>query len=139
MFKIGDWVIVKAGAVSVLNYENENDRIISIRKVERVEYKKPLLGKITGATWKSEGEIKSGYDYEPAYLIVDKKVFVWTYRIGLLNKERYALEKDIELVEDHPEKLPRLYCGYSDEYKKNLSKESKKWPRDEKGRFIKEQ
>ena len=76
---------------------------------------------------------------DPSYLAITDTIVCWAIKTGKFNKPVYALDEDVEDVVG-PMHLPVLYsrkCKWSEKDKLELSKESKNWPRDSKGRWIK--
>lgn len=111
-------------------------------------YKEVVIGVITGLKRFIEGEYypasKGGSfywyedaEYEPGGVIWEKTITCWGVRTGYLNKELYFFEKDIEEVDPiHHHDIPLLETGWNKKYREQMSRESKEWPRNEKGRFC---
>ena len=157
-FKIGDWVRVKAR--TEVGYETEEEfekgkrlgNIKHTRKLRRVPYThEGVIGQIVGARRKMFGELKGGStlnsytgaeDYTDGYLEVQNSVIVWLVRPGYLNKPIEAVEEDIERPGEWiSDELPWFSSSFDtseerrEKIRKEMSKDSKDWPRDEKGRF----
>lgn len=140
-FKIGQSVQVNLGDEVGAKYDNKNYRVIGYIKDYLNEY---VDGKITGMKTFQEGQIRGGYkyhnyyDFEPEYstpyLDVKDTIKVWGVRLGYINRELYFFEEDIIKIDDRD--IPYKYVRWTDEEKEWMSKESKHWPRDEKGRFV---
>ena len=107
-----------------------------------------VVGVITGMKRFIEGEYfppsKPGmssydpdYDWEPGGVVQDKIVTCWCVRTGYLNKELYFFEEDITVVDPiYKHDIPMLDAGWNDRAREQMSRESKTWDRDEKGRFC---
>jgi len=153
-FEIGDRVLVKAFVG--FGAERNKEKVITERVMDRVVLDKPREGDITGAGYRHLGVIHTGgsyyslegTEYESGYLEIKKTVFVWKVRFGFLNKEVDVLEEDIiacsgdKIIVNFKgaKKLPIKFAeqpGFTEEYRKILSEESKLYPRDSKGRFCK--
>jgi hypothetical protein len=113
---------------------------------------------VTGVKVFHEGQYRSGnssrsysyfgeYDYEPPYVSLDNVVSVWAVRLGYKNKEIYFFEEDLKpygnthkIFEQYIcfdlDNIPYFYSGWNDHYRKQMSRESKDWPRDSKGRWA---
>jgi hypothetical protein len=120
-----------------------------------------VLAIVTGAKSFQEGvyhaggrsSIFSSYgghyeDYDPPYLTVKESVTVWAVRIGYRNKEIYFFEEDLKpygnthkIFEQYIcfdlDNIPFFWCGWNERYRKQMSRESKDWHRDERGRWSK--
>ncbi len=140
-YKIGDWVKV----YKVIERHEDEDNNITFKSKEV----KPFYAQITGATRRQEGKIHyhkynhsyiSEFDggYEPGYLDVKNTVFVWKVRRGMTNKEIEVFEKDMNYMMNYAFfKLPlRFNSEWTKEAREEMSKISKDFPRDEKGRWI---
>jgi hypothetical protein len=162
-FKIGQLVKVNLNQQAIADYD-EGDRKV-MRKVDWEGYKKEqddlVLAKITGVKTFQTGTYhagsRGGYEYEaePAYFTPDKNVNVWAVRLGYRNKELYFFEADItpfdhkgieivtfKQIKDSASNdsldIPWFWNGgFPDNYRKQMSRESKDWPRDERGRWSK--
>jgi hypothetical protein len=167
LFKIGDVVKVdKNKRVDAFYEPIEKGAKREKRVMRRSNYmitdpwKDEVKGIITGMKRFLEGEYFApsnarglsygGHyeDYEPGGIHHEKTVRLWCVRTGLYNKEIYFFPEDIVLIEkyqaiDFSHKkypIPQVDNGWSsgcEDYKKQMSRESKSWPRDEKGRFCK--
>jgi hypothetical protein len=119
-------------------------RVIDWEKV-RKETNDLVLAKITGAKSFQEGKHTRGYasglgfESEPSYFTFERTVVVWALRLGYRNKEKYFFEEDIKPITRRPteflEDIPYLYSGWTKEYRKKLSRESKDWPRNDQGQW----
>lgn len=163
-FRIGQPVEVNLNHQVAVDYEDGG----RYRKVKRAidwgikkETNDPVLAIVTGAKLFQEGTYHAGggssrfsnygghyEDYEPAYLSFDRNVEVWAVRTGYRNKEIYFFEQDLKITESlkmfdqwmcfPTSDIPFFYSGWTEHFKKKVSKESKDWARDEKGRWAKE-
>lgn len=139
-FKIGEWVETN----TIVTFGYKGDKRVPIK------FKRNVIGQIVGATYRHTGEYShgikhggymEGYDYEQASLVGGDRVLVWQIKIGYLNKPVEALGEDIFIAWHSREKgLPWLHTRnkWPQWAKDKLSGESKSWPRDEKGRWVKE-
>lgn len=106
------------------------------------------LGIITGMKRFIEGEYYSpsspiysydsyDRDYEPGGVVQDNIVTCWCVRTGYLNKELYFFEEDIQKVDPiHKHDIPMLDTGWTNAAREQMSRPSRDFERDEKGRFI---
>ena len=161
-FRIGQPVLVNLNDQVVAKYDRGE-----YRRVARVKHwhghnlhtNDPVLAIVTGVKEFREGKYHAGStsghgflqnydDYEPAYTTTDNVVFAWAVRLGYKNKEIYFFEEDLkpygnthkifdQYICFDLDNIPFLYTGWSDYYRKQMSRESKDWPRDEKGRWSK--
>lgn len=139
-FDIGDWVKVTK-ILYIISSEHERKKIDIPGKI------KPRLGRITGVKYLREGKIELPFDAD-AYFIHKNTIICWEIRTGLTNKPFYALPEDIELcaLSDIENLEFPILKGEFDQWKghqaeqlkRDLSEDSKLWPRDEKGRWIKQ-
>lgn len=125
-----------------------------------------VLAIVTGAKLYQEGDYHAGStgpvysyssdypEYEPGYLSFKNSVEVWAVRTGYRNKEIYFFEGDLKVTESQvmmdqvyksdpyvcfpASNIPFFWSGWNSEYKKKMSKESKDWPRDSKGKWAKD-
>ncbi len=119
------------------------------RAIIRRNLETPLVGVITGGSYKPTGTVNSGHetysyegdiDYDPGYLAIDKVHFVYTVKLGLLNTDYYALPGDL-LTNLGSHKIPVKYAPppeWCDLARDNQRKEMKDVPRDSKGRWMKQ-
>lgn len=140
-FTIGDWVIVKAQAT--FSYSGNKRNLI------RISFREPVIGQITGTTFKKTGtrdgvrtytQYDVEKDYDPPFLIVDQIIPVWEIRLGMKNRPIYATNEDVELAEKHPNRLPWFYFErilWNTGDREKLRDEMKNWPRDIDGRWLK--
>ena len=152
IFKIGQLVKVNLNKQVKADYEG-NHRVVK-RIVEWRGYKGEtddlVLARITGVKQFWEGEYTPGYrgswdhyESEEPYTSQDNQVVVWCVRLGYRNKELYYFEEDIHDAQEtviypkHGEEIPYVYSGWTDHSRKKMSRESKDWPRDKKGRWTK--
>lgn len=119
------------------------------------------LGVITGIKILCEGwyyAAERTYNYsfmapddgpDPGGLEVEKIHYLWCVRFGYANKEHYFFEEDIKRFLNHssdylkrPMHIPFKDTGWNSSLvkkcKEGMSRESKNWPRDSKGRWVKE-
>jgi hypothetical protein len=95
LLNIGDIVLV-SGKVEMY-YEDKR------RKMERMVIEPPVLSVICGATRRRLGVVHPGHhyqsldgdDYDPGYLQVEKTVFVYQVRLGLMRKQFECLPEDV--------------------------------------------
>lgn len=144
-FNLGDVVIVDYRNRVETIYE-EYKRILykpasEVSKFEEVDERK---GMIVGARHVQEGDWNKGvYDYEdgytsPPYLSDIKTKLVYLIRFGLTNKEVMFLEEDIELIgTNYWYDFPTRFVKITEKEREFMSKASKSYPRDSKGRFSK--
>jgi hypothetical protein len=159
-FKIGQLVKVNVNNRVEPVYKEDRIRLV-LRQTEIYGYNKEpdtlQLARITGVKLFQEGKYQAGStifrgygssyeDYDPAYLESSNTVTVWAVRLGYRNKEIYFFEEDIIPIDifipsvpgEIKEDIPYFWAGgYSKAYREKLSRESKEWPRDEKGRWSK--
>lgn len=165
-FMIGQPVLVDLNQRVVAGYDGDKRRVrrqIEWNKGRRDYANQPERGVITGMKQLWEGEYQAasqpgssyfGYEheYEQPYCSQDKEVLVWCVRLGYLNKELYFFEGDInvngeihEFFKQHRcfpmstvDSIPKKWVGgYTKQYIEMIRRESKDWPRDEKGRWSK--
>lgn len=145
-FDIGDWVKVRRRIHMISNHKERKN--ISLPGSPR-----PFFGRISGVKIFREGKIiwdRDNWDYDACGRYVfahENTITCWEIRIGLLNKPIYALPEDIEFCtvqEMESLELPIIKGDFKSSWegptterlKKNLSDDSKTWPRDEKGRWT---
>jgi hypothetical protein len=144
-FKIGQWV--KVEAIVSVDYDSKGNR-----KIYR--FKTTGIGQIIGAKKRQLGvgrasirghDLLGYHEYEPAFLEISRVITVWQIKTGYINKPIEALEEDIKTLWEYDEflkerKLPWLYARHHwpQSAKDELSEESKSWPRNEKGQWIKQ-
>lgn len=136
-FKIGDWVTVH----TYVEFDYDNKQRI-IKKI-----KETFDAQIVGGTIKQLGKVHGGYsgydgwiEGEPAYLEIQKTVFVWIVRRGITNKEIYVLPEDLTYYENYEGKLPWKWTNsyrWTEKDKQFLSDEIKNAPRNKRGQFVK--
>ena len=136
-YSIGDYVVV---AAPMVRRQQGSIRLwcYSFR------YRTPRIGQVVGLCTRYDGEIKGGGmnsfgGYDPPYFVPSKAHHFWLVRFGLTNKPIEVSEGDMRLAGvDEVIDLPYSYPppSVSERDKKNLSVDSKNWPRDEKGRWI---
>jgi len=158
-FRIGQPVRVNLNYRIKVDYDQNYYRRVK-RTLEwgiKTETNDLVLAIVTGVKTFQEGQYHKGSssvfgyggsydDYEPAYLVPEKIVDVWAVRTGYKNKEIYFFEEDLVVTESlkmfdqwmcFPTKdIPYFYSGWNDNYRKQMSRESKDWPRDSKGRWV---
>ena len=151
-FTIGTKVTVSATVECVYVYEDKDVSRVPFenRKTVRVLDRKPckpFTGWIVGARKKHLGEYSPrtwSYDGEedPAYLSIDKVVWVWLVRVGIVNKEVEVLDEDLQPTEnyDWPPTVPWMVVHREpipDGVRAIMKQEAKEAKRDSNGRFIK--
>lgn len=142
-FDIGDWV-----QFSKTQHRYVND---TTREVRWETTQSPLRkGRVVGIARRQDGTVKGntvsyGYDgtdyYEPGYLHVKKVNNFYEVRTGWVNKPFLVKEEDLELCsKEEVYDLPILHTPqyWSEKDKEFQREEMKDWPRDSKGRWIKE-
>lgn len=152
-FKIGQLVKVNLNNQLKPKYLKNRRKILKVRDIyDRNFYMDTkVLARVTGIKLFQEGVYRSevryydytGYnDYSPTYLDVDNTVIVYAIKLGYLNKEIFFNENDMEIVyEDlffnkNAKDIPYKYNYWSEHDRKELSRLSKCFDRDEKGRFV---
>jgi hypothetical protein len=153
MFKFGDSVKVKRYIKKFIYVVDEKSkgRVVSERIPSFKE--EELVGRIIGCSYRKKGIYNHGstyrtgslwgFDdgYDSPYLVVKETFKVWKVQIGMMNKHLEAIEEDIELL-DYEVELPTMYSRWTEEERKQMSEWMKRdaayFPRDEKGRFVKE-
>jgi hypothetical protein len=159
-FRIGQVVEVNLNDRLKADYDRgEYRRVARVRDWHGhdVESNELVLAIITGVKVFREGQYCAGDsnrsiyrpddDYDPPYLSVKENVTAWAVRLGYKNKEIYFFEEDIKSKEVHyffdqyicfpKEDIPYFYNSWNDRYRQQMSRESKDWPRDAKGRWSK--
>lgn len=133
-FLIGDPVIIKAEAVPLTSQGK--------RRVNRQALAMPLEARITGMKMLRCGTVIDDCEYS-RYLKVTESKICYAFRIGMLNKERYAFEEDTKHVTIYdPQQFPTLVQDQPKltvEDRRLMRQAALKQPRDERGKFIKEQ
>ena len=95
LLSIGDRVTVK-GRVEIY-YEDKQ------RKMEVTDIQPPVQAIVCGATRRKLGTVHPGQhystmdgdDYDPGYLLVERTVFVYQVRLGLMRKQFECLPEDV--------------------------------------------
>lgn len=141
-FDIGDWVVL---------YSHRRKVELSGGKVEWQDQplRKPRVGRVVGVCIRYDGKVhRPCYSYEPGsdgesgYLEVAKTHLFYEVRCGWLNRPTLVDVSGLKHYQPLPaERLPMLYkdpSEYSDDYRQYVRKEMKSWPRDDKGRWLKE-
>ena len=161
-FRIGQPVQVNLNHRVIVDYEDEG-KARRVRRAEEwgihTETNDLVLAVVTGAKIFQEGEYHQGStgpvygygsdysEYEPAYLKFHNTVEVWAVRIGYRNKEIYFYGEDLKVTESlkclfdgiFPTiNIPFFWSGWNSENRKKVSRESKDWPRDSKGKWAKD-
>lgn len=113
------------------------------RKVIFKDCLPPVVGVIVGGTYICEGTGHYGREYDPSYLSVSKKVFVYLVRKGFINKPMKVLPQDLIFTFTSVRTLdnfPFFYSNqppYSEKDKRFLRHLMSTIPRDAKGRWLK--
>ena len=160
-FRIGQPVQVNLNHRAIADYEDEG-KIRRVRRAEdwgiHTETNDLVLAVVTGSKLFQEGEYHAGNnaptgygssydDYEPAYLSFTRNVQVWGVRTGYRNKEIYFFEGDLQVTESlkclfdgifPTVNIPFFWSGWNSENRKKVSRESKDWPRNSKGKWAKD-
>jgi hypothetical protein len=134
-FKIGDWV--KVNTISVIEYDVTSNSKVSKNKVLKRCRTNNIVGQICGAVYRYEGEIETGWYESPTIWTAKKSHLLWQVRTCLTAKPVEALEKDIELTDEHSEVLPfrgRQY-KWNERERSEMREVMKHWPRSENGRW----
>lgn len=147
-FKVGDVVCVQHIVEPFYDPANR-------RRIMRQLLEEPVFGRVVGLTRIQLGEYKEGGeyapsivspepDYEPPYLDIKKQETVWLVRFGMLNRPVKVLDEDIQGPLDPMQHrdfvMPLMYQkrhNWPQEFRDDLSRQSKDWPRDERGRWVK--
>ena len=142
-FKLGDYVWCEE-SVSVVRKGNK-----------KVLVKKPAKfnGWIIGVTRRFEGDIvperviKRHFfgkeEVRPAYFVAQKSYLVYKVARGMMNTPIEVLEEDLAYDLDQvplssaPLKMTYEPCVIDDRYRNYMSSLMKAWPRDSKGRWVK--
>lgn len=147
-FTVGSPVIVRA--VAYADYVDGKRCNNEKRVIQRRELSPFRIGIVTGGTYMTEGEWHSGrswqsyhdYDCSSNYLHPIKTTYVWLVRFGFTNKEVKVLDDDLdESLKDDVQTIPLRYSipqTYATHYLEMLRKEMSEWPRDAKGRWLKQ-
>lgn len=142
---IGTTVIVHTAV------DNPNNYVSMYKPITEIKFDPPVIGKIVGGTYMATGEYhpasyyQSGWgdDGDPAYIAVDKMVFVYLVRLGFTNKPIKVLPKDV--IDYYPfnsflfvlpfRKAKNVKWNKKDRtYLREIMKDV---PRDSKGRWVK--
>jgi hypothetical protein len=158
IFRIGQVVKVNLNHRVLVQYDEKDYRRVK-RRIDwgiKTDTNEPVLAIVTGVKTFQEGQYNKGsgghsgyggmdYDYDPPYVTYDRQVTTWAVRLGYKNKEIYFFEDDLDSKEVHfffsqyvafpNENIPYFYSSWNDHYRKKMSRESKDWPRDSKGRW----
>ena len=141
-FKLGDYVWCEE-SVSVVRVGNS-----------KVLQKKPAKfnGWVVGVTRRFEGEIVpervtkhffSEPEVRPAYFVAKKSHLVYKIARGMMNTPIEVLEDDLAFDLDQvpltaaPLKMTYNPCEVDDRYRNYMKSLMKVWPRDSKGRWVK--
>ena len=132
-FQIGDWVEVKA----VLVRTTKDQRRFCVRKPIIVKKKEDaFIGRVCGAKYVREGRYIPGSHEDPPCIIIDKAVFAFEVRRGLLNKPVQVLEADMKkIVIVQGTALPLLWQDYSKAFRQQMREIAGEMPRGENGKF----
>jgi len=134
-YSIGDYVIV-----SKIMFRDIKGSKVIWRKLPLIGN---ILGQVVGLCTRYDGHVEGGntyfYDYS-TYFVQEKTHLFWLVRFGLMNKDVQVREEDMRMatteeVEEIPTRYPKP--SMSEQDKKYLREDSKIWPRDKKGRWIK--
>lgn len=137
-YDIGDYVIVNSTMVK---------RHVGFKRhYVTVNFSKPKLGRIVGLCRRFEGTYTGSSqnywgDYDEPYLSITGSKLFWLVRLGWLNKPILCLDECLTLAKPYEIKdFPKLFMSqieWSEQSRKDLSRDSYDWPRDEKGRWTK--
>ena len=161
-FRIGQPVEVNLNHRVIVDYEDGKHRRVR-RAIDwgvHTETNDLVLAVVTGSKLFQEGEYHQGStgpvygyssdyaEYEPAYLKFTENVEVWGVRIGYRNKEIYFFEEDLKITESlkmfeqyicfPTSNIPFLWRRGPRLDGEQMSRESKDWPRDSKGKWAKD-
>lgn len=155
-FKIGQLVKVNLNDRVRSTYDKDNyKRICRQRDLRKDNQEELVLAKITGVKLYYEGKGSPGskynafQDYNEAHLKVENSVTTWAVRVGYKNKELYFFVEDIQTTKDtltttanevvptESLDIPYFFTGpYPKHWREQMSRESKDWPRDKRGRWT---
>ncbi len=100
------------------------------------------MKRLQSGRWETDNDFEHGI--HSGYFVADIVYTFWAVKTSLIGKPYYVMPEDLTLVSvDEKVRLP--YCHYDreskyyKEYITYLKKETKDWPRDEKGRWKKEE
>lgn len=100
----------------------------------------PRLGQVAGLAVRHDGKMEYSLNYEEgAYFVSEGTHTFWQVKFGLMNKPICVQNDDIRLATvDEVEDLPKLCVRncWTDSMKQSMSKDSKNWGRDSKGRWT---
>ena len=135
-FKIGDWVETKAIVHFEYDYpENMEKKSILKRRMFKQPIKKK--GIISGMSYRSIGERRDQYFDEQPQFKTTKRVLVYLIKEGMINTPLECLPKDLKRIPEEYFPFCRSHkVIWTKEMRKAFSEDSKKFPRDEKGRWI---
>jgi hypothetical protein len=109
MYKIGDWVEVRAVAKEFRGAK-PNHKIWCSESLRH-----PRIGQVVGKTCRFEGIINHGSysgmygeEYDPGSLDITARKEFWLVRFGMMNKPVLVCYADMIPVNEHPIELPRL-------------------------------
>ena len=141
-FQIGDWVHTDRTVRPAITADN-------MRKLQALPV--PCDGVIVGLKRFHLGQLKIRWEQESwemprydagSYLDISETVVVWAIKTGMFNKPIYARDSDVvPAVVGVKTKLPLLFTRqppWTDDAKEDMRTEASRWPRDAKGRWIKE-
>ena len=119
----------------------------SIKRIISAVPCQPFAGFIIGARRRVIGTRHSGTngyegDYNPAYVEPNGTVFVWLVAKSMTNTPVEVLDSDVKQASGHtwPPSCPWRKSSpveWTQKDKQWMSNESKSWPRDTRGRFLK--
>ena len=130
-FTIGNQVRINADMIL-----HEDGRI---KRYTRSPFRESQIAWIVGAGSLYEGEVIIDYD-NGAYFKQSKSIPVWFVKYGLKNKQVAVLDTDVILDTKpyvHPPILKVNQCTWPESSRQFMRDESKNWPRDKKGHWIK--
>jgi len=139
-FTVGDYVVCRA-------YVKFTHRTDGRRIAERTE--REVRGWIVGMSVRFEGIAHAGGnwasspygepEYERAYLEVEKTFRVWKVAAALMNSPAEVLDEDMpEAPSSPPGPCPMRVVSIDERARERMRTESAHWPRDRRGRFVKD-
>jgi hypothetical protein len=135
LYTIGDFVLV----FKTMMRDKQESKVTWRKALEYVSTKL-RLGQVVGLTTKYDGVVEYEPDLPCHYFVPSKSHHLWLVRFGLTNKPVYVAEGDMRFaVGDEITELPYSYPSQemSERDKQYLREDSKHWPRDAKGRWVK--
>ncbi len=142
-YDIGDYVEIKAIAERSKSYQTKESKFV------KQTFGTPKIGRIVGIAKRFEGKINigsyggyDGYDDGGNYLMIERSLDFYKVRLGMMNSSLLVFPEDIQLIKPEninsfPLRFTNSLAWNSDD-RERLSEDSKDWPRDKKGRWLKQ-